>query len=282
MTRSDFLPASHPALPDLRSCEAWLASATLADPRHACAAFQGLLEDLEFAPPAPAEYLRILERLRPPMAGAVQEHSRRFASKPLPLGHAEELAFSQVCALLNANQRAYERLLRIALKEAHREFDTAPALLATRVVACAGELVTMHCLARRRIAGETWQNLHGAYALAEERCIADTLVGNAKSRLSAKSAYVRAVLMSLAAPLGVQARESQWLKRWTARWCHKVRILTCSPSSTALAVELEGRQGASWRTAAGAGAGTRFLDTSAIGRSIGRRLARLENGEDPV
>src|SRR4051794_11982718 len=70
---------------DLRSCESWLALAPLADPRHACAAFLNLLDQLEDKPPPGAAFLAILERVRLPLIEAVGGQTRRFSGRPLPL-----------------------------------------------------------------------------------------------------------------------------------------------------------------------------------------------------
>ena len=83
MTHSDFLPATNPPYPDVKSSDAWLAKAALGDTRSACAAFHALLDEIEEAPPPHGAYLQILERLRPPLLAALAEHTRKFSGKPL-------------------------------------------------------------------------------------------------------------------------------------------------------------------------------------------------------
>ena len=46
-----FLPTQQPVVADLKSCEAWLARAALADARQACRELTGLLESLEEVSP---------------------------------------------------------------------------------------------------------------------------------------------------------------------------------------------------------------------------------------
>ena len=55
MQHSDFLPASRPVLADLASCDRWLARERITDSDRACAAFIGLLDQLEDAPPSAAD-----------------------------------------------------------------------------------------------------------------------------------------------------------------------------------------------------------------------------------
>ena len=91
---TEFFPASRPMLPDLRSCEAWLARASLGDPRAACASFIELLDEIEDAPPRAAVYVDILERLRPQAIAALEEQARRLSARALPLGATEAVAFT--------------------------------------------------------------------------------------------------------------------------------------------------------------------------------------------
>src|SRR3954468_19322604 len=110
MNPPDFAPASRPMVADVRSCEAWLACAALGDPREACAAYTELLDRLEDAPPRASSYLEILERLRPAMLEAMEQQSRRFSARALPLAPSEEAAFMQVGDLWLALLRAWQML----------------------------------------------------------------------------------------------------------------------------------------------------------------------------
>lgn len=279
MTLSDFLPATQPRITDVKDCDNWLASATLAEPRQACTTFRSLLEELELAPPAHCEYLRILERLRRPMLGALHELTKRFTAKPLPLGRSEALAFRQVCELWEVQLRSYRRLLRAGLKPTHPDLGSFLPLLAARLMDSAGGVIVAHCLARQRIAGDPWQVLHGAYVLAETDGLLDQPVGDRGLRESASAAYVEALLISLASQQGLAARELQWLRRWTKRWAHKVGVLRNCADAGQFAVDLSGQSGPTWRN--DAGTAIRFLDTSRLGRTLRKRIQRLDLGEDP-
>src|SRR5262245_50073317 len=84
---------------DVRSCEAWLARATLADPRKACHELTTLLEMLEEQPPRQSDYVAILERLREPIALVQSEQAKKFATRPLPLKEQEVADFHQLIDL---------------------------------------------------------------------------------------------------------------------------------------------------------------------------------------
>ena len=112
MQNSDFLPASRPALLDPTSCDKWLERERFTDSDQACAAFIGLLDRLEDAPPQAPACILILEKLRGFMHAALEEQSRRFAGKALPLAPAENAALARACDLWLAQTRAWRRLLR--------------------------------------------------------------------------------------------------------------------------------------------------------------------------
>jgi hypothetical protein len=279
---SDYVPATHPSLPDVRSCDAWLASALLADSRQACAAYLELLEELANAPPPHASYLAILERLRPGMHAAIAEHTKKFAAKPLPLAHAEAFAFKQVCNLWLVQFRGYRLLLRSALKGLHPELDADIPLLAARSIGCAAELIATQALARRDVAAASWQRLHSMYALAEARGIAQEIIGDPARRECCESVYSRVLLLLLAGPHGMSARELQWARRWIPRWAHRVRIGPAPARAGAHAVALEGDAGAAWRPIGELAPDIRYLDTASIGRSLRKRMQQLADGAAPA
>ena len=297
MTHSDFLPASKPVLWDVRSCEEWLARATLADSRHACSAFLSLLDELEDAPPRHAPYLQILERLRDPVLMAQEENTKRFAAKALPLGHVESVAFSQACDLWTVLLRAYRKLLRAALKGSRPELAASVPLLCERAIEYTGELIGVHFLARREVGEDLWHWLHEAYALAERRGIADVAVAEPRSRMPSSStctaAYVRLLMLELAHPYGLKERELTWARRWTRRWAEKARVgpEPRSESGRGYRIDLLGATGPQWhggqdgQDRLGEGPtseAVRHLDFAEVAHSIKWRLKKLEQGVLPA
>lgn len=286
MTHSDFVPASRPLLWDVRSCDEWLARATLSDARQACHSLITLLEELEDAPPRQMQFLLILERLREPLLIAQEEQAKKFVSKPLPLGHVDSTAFVQSCDLWLALLRAYRRLLRSALKHDGGEIAASLPLLLQRATEYTGELISTHLAARHEIGDWLWQGLHETYGFAEARGLAEVPVAEASARLpggaTCVAAYVRPLLLALANPYGITQRELMWTRRWTHRWSHKVRLATNTADPGGFAADLTGNSGAQWTAADAGGASLRFLDTREVLRSLKSRLKRLAEGAPPA
>jgi hypothetical protein len=278
MAHSDFVPAARPRLTDVRSCESWLAQATLADSRQACDAFLSLLDEMGDAPPRHAAYLQILECLRPPIRSVQEEHSKRFAGKPLPLGHVENTAFVQARDLWIALMRAYRRLARAASK-GKPELAKSAALLCQRALHCAGELVGAHFAARRECGAELWHELYEIYSLAEKQSIAGAPITEGTSETNCTAVFVRPLMLALAHPFGLAPRELSWARRWIARWAPRV-LLTPQPGD-AYGVDLSHGAAPSWLKADREGESLRRLDFSVVGQSIRKKLRQLEEGADP-
>jgi hypothetical protein len=281
MTHSDFLPAPRPRLADLKSCEDWLARATLADPRQACNALLSLLEEIEDAPPRHAAYLQILERLRKPVVLAQQEHAKRFSGKPLPLGHSESAAFVQAVDLWTATQLAYARLWRAALSGRHPELKPSLALLGQRVLSCTAELIGACCFARREISDDVWQVLHETWAAAESRGIAAAAVTEWRFESTPTAAYAAALLLQLVHPHGFAPRELAWARKWIDYWSRKVELHGDGPADGGYAVDVAGHSEPRWTRPGTNPATLRFLDLSSVRRSMKKRLQKLDEGVEP-
>jgi len=287
MTHSDFLPATNPSYPDVQAYDAWLAKAALGDTRSACAAFHTLLDEIEGAPPPHGAYLKILERLRAPLLAALAEHTRKFAGKPLPLNPAEAAALRQVQDLWLALLRAYRRLLRAL--PASGPGNALAGLLAMRSLHCASEMIVTQLLARHTAGEDLWRRLHGLFAIAEARGCADTPIGDPALRESCTATYVQPLLYALAQPYGLAQRDVQWARDWIRRFAWKVTLARASEKTQAYAIDLSGQTGPTWCEVTTAATTTphpegpiRFMDTVALGRSLRRRLRRLEEGDDPA
>lgn len=287
MTHSDFLPATNPSYPDVQACDAWLAKAALGDTRSACAAFHAMLGEIEGAPPPHDAYLQILERLRPPLLAALAEHTRKFTGKPLPLNPAEAAALRQVHDLWLALLRAYRRLLRAL--PASGPTNTVASLLAMRSLHCAAEMIAIQLLARHTAGDDLWRRLHALFAVAEARGCADTPVGDPALRESCTAIYVQPLLYSLAQPYGLTQRDVQWTRSWIRRFAWKVKLTRAPEKTHAYAIDLSGHSGPTWCEVTTPAAKPpisegpiRFMDAAELGRSLRRRLRRLEEGDDPA
>ncbi len=279
-----FVPTEQPAVADLKSCEAWLARAALADPKQACRELTGLLESLEEVPPPERALLEVLERLREPIVVAQAEHAKRYAGRPLPLKDFEVNAFEQVFDLWTTLGRAYRRLLRSALEDASPDLADQKALLAHRALDCIAELMLAHYRSRREVDNEQWRDLHQLYRAAHEAGLAMTTVSagyRSKSVSTCAEVYVRAVLLSLANPYSLGTRELAWARRWATMWAYKVELAPTAADGQGYAVDFDGNQPPAWAKQEATRPTTRFLETANLRRSIRSRVKKLESGVDP-
>lgn len=275
--------ASQPVV-DVKTCEAWLTRAALADARQACREMTALIESFEESPPPANAFMEILERLREPIFVAQAEHAKRFSGRPLPLKDFEITAFEQAYDLWKTLGRAYRRLLRRAVEDRAPDLRAHEALLAQRSLDCVGELMLAHYRARREIDNELWQDLHRLYQAAEERGVALTTVSagyRSKSVSTCNEVYVRALLLALANPYGLASRELGWTRRWATMWAYKVDLAPTTEDLQAYGVDLSGNSPPAWLPAESASPAMRFLETSNLRRSIRGRIRKLDTGIDP-
>jgi hypothetical protein len=92
------------------TCEKWLASTPLADPRHAALEITALLEDLLEHPPEPSNCLDVLERLRETVLVTDAECAKRYAGRPTPLLDGETDTFEQSLDLWTTYCNVYRQL----------------------------------------------------------------------------------------------------------------------------------------------------------------------------
>ena len=285
---SAMLPTECPPIADVKACEIWLERAALADPRKACHELTALLESLEETPPRDSDYLDILERLRLPIAIAQNEHGKKFATRPLPLKDHEQAAFHQVVDLWITLGRAYRRLLESMTDDrpAHLRPDLhgKESLLAQRALDCAVDLMLVHYRCRRELDAELWRDVHQLYRIAEGLGIEKETVPAGRKLKSVSSpveVYNRALLLALANPYTLTPRELTWLRRWSAMWGFKVELHPHAEAGQGYAVDTAGDHGPEWLTNAAVGPAIRFLSVDALRRSVGGRIKKLDQGEDP-
>jgi cyclic-di-GMP-binding protein len=216
---------------DLKSCEAWLARATLAEPRQACMALTAVLESMQEAPPKEPAYLDIVEALREPAVVALTERAKKFSARPLPLSEPEQEAFDHTVDLWRAMAGAYCGMFATVVDtpQAHPNLRGKEALLAQRGLDCIVDVMICHYRCRREIDNELWEDLHRLYRMAENAGIARETVSvgrKSKSVSSAAEVYARALLLALANPYTLSVRELTWVRRWSAKWAYKVSFKT--------------------------------------------------------
>jgi hypothetical protein len=271
------------AVVDAATCEAWLARAALADPKHACQELTALLESLEDSPPRDADYVDVLERLREPIVITLAEHAKKITGRPIPLRDFEAAVFDQLHDLWSAFGRSYSRLLTRASADPAASLNLTP-LLAQRALDCVAELMAAHYRCRREVDFELWRELHRLFRMADEGHYALEKVPaslHSKHITSCHEVYVRALLMHLSNPYALGGRELGWTRRWATTWAFKVDLVMAADDAHGYAVDLSGDQPPLWIKAENAGPATRFLETSQLRRSVKGRARKLDTGVDP-
>ena len=281
MQHSDFIPASRPVLANPADTGKWLDGKRFADCSQTCAAFAGLLSELEEAPPQASALVAILETLRSPMRAALEEQTRRFAGRALPLSAVEQTAFVLCRDLWLAQMRVWHRLLRASWKTPALVPDRAR--LALRMLESLAGLLIAHLAARREISAEHWHRTHQTYALAEREGLAQVEVGTANNDRTSTCAavYARVLLLQLANPAALAQREFAWAQRWARRWAPKVQLARATQGQGGLAVDLDSGSGALWAAAGDHAASLRFVDCALVAQSLRARLKKLAAGETP-
>jgi cyclic-di-GMP-binding protein len=277
-------PVHQPVVADLKSCEAWLARAALADPKQACRELTGLLESFEDASPPESALIEVLERLREPIVVAQNEHAKKFAARPLPLKDQETAALEQLQDLWTTLGRAYRRLLDAAVDHPTPEIADKQALLLQRALDCVAAIIYANFSARREIDAELWRDLHQIYRTAEQLGVSLKTVSagfRSRSVSTCTEVYVRALLLTLANPYGLNARELAWARRWATMWAYKVDLATPTAEASGYAVDLAASQAPMWIDGQAATSTMRLLETSNLRRSIRARLSKLDSGIDP-
>lgn len=274
------------AFADARGCKEWLGALPLTNIPQAQTLLLEALRALNGSSLEALERLKCLELMRDKVAFLQGEQRVRYFGKSLPLSTNDHSAWLTGRALLEAMESGYRRVLEAALGDG--EARRHCALVAQRIVRYLGAQMLFHAIAYRRFDRQLWVRLHGQYRQAEEAgwCqerVKDSLEGD-ESGSSVEEAYVQVVMLQAAYLEELRAHEIDFTEALLRQWIRKVRLAAEPPaeSTHALAVDLAGDIGARPLAQVEAGAGRRVLDTSAISKSLRRRIKGLKDDEPPA
>lgn len=267
----------------------WMKALPLSGVGQAYASLLGQLRAMIVAEIAPRERATIAELAREPVAHLHTELARRYAGKPQPAGEREREAAEQAIALWQALWVQYSSCLK-PLLEGDTELQGVKAKLLQRALYVGKQLLIVHGLARRVAPPSLWQELHAYYRLAEMLdcttvAVSDPLIPDADG-LSCYSMYSHALLIALADPYALTARQIELVDRWLAQWARKLFPYAQQRENedALVVVDLEGEHGAMLASVAPAApsASTRFGYPAKLATSVRRRLKRLANGTSPA
>jgi hypothetical protein len=278
----DVKPGPAPDFLDSAGCAKWLKSLPLVNVVSAHERLLDQLDRLNGFEVAASERQKILELLRAPVSFVQKEHSKKFSSRPAPLAKPEREVYYDVIALWEALSSGYQHCLYAAV-------GGGPAsgvpLVGQRMLWCMGQKMVAYYQAYQAVHERDWRLLHGVYAFAEERGVADKEVPHPEYRdrqTTCTETYVQVLLLNLADPSKLTPRQMEIVSLWLERWAGKVPI---SPTSSdgegtaPLGVDLTRAAGASRSTAEGDK--VRFLEVKEVGKGLRKRYGLLRKGDTP-
>lgn len=274
------------AFEDARGCKEWLASLPLTNIPQAQSLLLEAIKALNQAEPGGIERLKCLELLRDKVAFLQREQRSRYFGKSLPLSANDNSAWMTGRALLEEMEAGYRKVAEASASDA--ELGRHAALVAQRIVRYIGAQMLFHALVYRRFDLVLWPRLHREYRQAEASALHAERVKDsldvAEAQSSVADTYAQVLLMQGAYLSELAAPEMDFTEGLLRMWITKVTVgrEPAADSTHALAVDLEGDIGPRPLAQVDAGAARRVIDTSAISKSIRKRMQALKNEADPA
>ncbi len=284
-------PGASPAFRDAKSCAAWLESLPLINVGPSHGRLLGELEELNCCSIAPTERLQILETLREAVLFVQTEHAKKFASRAVPLAKPERDILMNVLALWGAYGHGYMHCLQglASVNRALLASSTQLAFACQRALWCVSRKINEHLRCYQEVPSSDWKLLHELQVFAEEHKLSEQQVdhpaqGSAWKTTCAET-YSHPLLLQLANPAELSARQQGLAARWLDRWGNNAHIRCApvpegAPAKSPIVVDLAGSQ-APDRQAHEPAPGLRYVDTAELGKSIRMRIGLLQKGDSP-
>lgn len=275
-----------PAFLTVLACQDWLAGVPLANAGEAQVMLLRQINALNAHTLPASDRLALLETLRPTVIDVQDEVAKKFACKPLPLTPTEQAALDGALALWQALLNGYLRLLNQVNDDAALAGERARIVQRALAVCCEWQLDL--CRGALLPDGRYWSHLHKILAVGERLGVLGESVDDAprhgSTLTSPLAAYGEAVLLFTANAFELLPRQLNWVARWSKRWGAKLALLNAPPTTTGnralpLFVDIgTDRPPCYFPRDAVDG---RWLETTALRKSLKTRLALLEKGEQP-
>ena len=294
-----------PAFVDAPSCLEWLTTVPLANAVQAQSMFRRQLSLLHRFTLPSVERFAVLEVLRGPLSDVQGDAAVKFAAKPLPLAPHEQASLETTLDVWHELALGYLRcfnevcgdmtepsaLAAVAAQcTENRELATRAATLAQRTLSVFADWQLDINRGGQLPNAAYWQKLHQIFFAAEAlgiagRAVHDTVRHGKRVPTSALAAYAECSLLSTASVYELQARHLAWVARWAKRWGSKVSLLSAPPE------DIRNRANPLWVDLAADGppayiprpsAGSRWLETTELRKSLVARISLLEQGRAPA
>ena len=282
---------SRPSISDSKSCRQWLQGLPLTNVAAAHAEVLVQIELLNQSPISGVERLKIMEALREPVLYLQAETAKKYAGKPLPFDNSEISLWKKSLALWQALAQGYQICLQNLLDN-ERELESFHGFICHRIVRTLAQQMLEYHFAYQPVAEKLWRDLHQAYASAEQKGVARQAVKDPLNRMmdlsSTEAAYVSALLISLADPYHMTARQLGLLDRWLSKWASRVSITREQPAPlhaelklATVTVDLALAQGAGMLKEQDLSNSSRYLDTNQLAVTLLKRIRHLRKGGSP-
>ncbi len=294
-----------PAFLDAPSCLEWLTTVPLANAVQAQSVFRRQLSLLHRYTLPTIERFDILEALRGPLSEVQGDAAVKFAGRPLPLAPHEQASLETTLDVWHELALGYLRCfnefcgnmhepsaLAVLSKQCaeNRNLASRTATLAQRTLSVFADWQLDFNRGGQLPDASYWQQLHQIFFAAESlgvaaRAIHDTVRHGKKVPTSALAAYAECCLLSTANVYELPARHLAWVARWSKRWGFKLALLSAPPEdirnrAIPLWVDLESDGPPSYIPKPSAG--SRWLETTELRKSLVARISLLEQGRAPA
>jgi hypothetical protein len=270
---------------DARECIALIGELPLTNVPRVRDTLTRMLYGLRQTPPRSAEYLEVLESMRPPLHFLQESLAIRYGSRPVIPGSVEDAVLRQVVALWLGMAQGYAQAAEHA--GVHPLDDRQLALVCQRCVLYAGRAVIEYFRARRSTPRGLWLELHGYFSTAEEwgfatQPVADSLKEGGYPQSAAES-YCCVLLIDLSNPYGRSPREFEWVCRWADQYASLTEIMPVFGGTDAktYAVDLNRDNGAKPLEVFERTPHLRRLGSARLASEIERVVAGLKQGLSP-
>ena len=225
------ISASRFSIPDLHTGNDFLARIPVTVPRQAADQLLVFLDALLNAAPDTNSKVcfQLLENAQPIVATTIQELSRSYLGKALPLSDIEEAVFQKLVSLLLKISQAYAQCLQPDNQDLQQT-----ATILHRCIFYSGQSVFEHLRARREYPDGLWARLNGYYASAEKLEI-ETLPLTTTPDIAlmqdphCQAAYISVLLCDMASCYGMSARDQNLVRRWASLLAPLVMLLSITP-----------------------------------------------------
>ena len=294
-----------PAFLDAPGCLEWLTTVPLANAVQAQSMFRRQLSLLHRFTLPTIERFAILEALRGPLSEVQGDAAVKFAGRPLPLAPHEQASLETTLDIWHELALGYLRCFNEFCGNMHE--PSALAAMSTQCAENRGVASRVATLAQRTLSifadwqldfnrggqlpnATYWRQLHQIFFAAEAlgiaaRAIHDTVRHGKKVPTSALAAYAECCLLSTANVYELPARHLAWVARWAKRWGFKLALLSAPPEdirnrAIPLWVDLESDGPPAYIPKPSAG--SRWLETTELRKSLVARISLLEQGRAPA